>query len=211
MRFDRSLIFLLIASFTVCGSYGQATPLEEGTLWELARKSGGKYGGAEHPNWGVVYPNLDLLGRASAVVFVGTVSTNRCRLSLDERHIATNYFVEVEEVLKGELMIAQIVRVSVPGGLIIFPDKSVAVTRVQNFPYRKMQNGKRYVLFLTGDTEGDYFALTGGPQGVFELSSDGRGVQVADGRRDHPLVQKYAGLDVQTFLAEVRQAANFWR
>ncbi len=122
----------------------------------------------------------DLMDRSSAIV-VGTVVSNICRLSADKESVNTHYTVRVDEVIHGPLQPHSIVRVSMPGGLVMFkPDGSEVTEKNQLKTLKKpivvegsdkivpegaasskftppvgnpLENNKSYVLFLTEDPD----------------------------------------------------------
>ena len=69
-----------------------------------------------------------------------------------------------------------------------------------------MESGKIYLLFLSRDKDSGRFILTGGGQGLFELSSGRHGVKPNGHSSD--VLQKYKGRDAVGFLEEVKAAAR---
>jgi hypothetical protein len=155
-----------------------------------------------------VYSGLDSLASHSDVVIVGTPSQNVCRVTPDGRYITTDYEVVAQEVFKGRVRKRDTVKVSLPGGRVQFEDGTSAEVRVPDF--RKMEDGKTYVLFLSErkDNPG-VFQVVGGPQGLFELSADNVTVK-SHGRGMDLVAQKYKDKDQREFLKEVREATRKW-
>jgi hypothetical protein len=138
-----------------------------------AAKLKGHYVGTEDPNWDWANFNLEELTKRSAAVIVGVPQTSIAQLSPTGDQITTNYTVKVEKVIKGNLAANKVVEVSLLGGRVEFEDGTSA--EIQTPDFERMQNGKRYILFLYANRNGsEIFLLTGGPQGLFELASDGK-------------------------------------
>ncbi|MBA3240024.1 MAG: hypothetical protein H0T60_02205 [Acidobacteria bacterium] len=67
-----------------------------------------------------------------------------------------------------------------------------------------MERGKHYVLFLSANADGSY-GTTGGPQGIYVIPTDGKGIRVHSGRGGDP-VWRSRDMDVRPFLKQIRQA-----
>jgi hypothetical protein len=173
---------------------------------ELARLKGEFV--ANVPANSLVKFDLDTITKKSAAVVVGTAVSNVCRLSPDGKQITTDYQVQVQEVLKGKAADGTI-EVSLPGGRVVFEDGTSAQVNVPGF--RRMENGKTYVLFLSErGPEHSSFAITGGSQGIFEVIDGGASVKPYGNALD-PIAQKYKNeKEAKTFLKEARKAAKLW-
>jgi hypothetical protein len=153
--------------------------------------------------------DLETITKKSAAVVIGTAVSNVSRLSPDGLQITTDYQVQVQEVLKGKGVDAGNIEVSLPGGRVVFEDGTAAQVNVPGF--RRMENGKTYVLFLSErGPEYTSFAVTGGPQGIFEVVEGGLSVK-PHGTGLDPLAQKYkVEKEARTFIKEARKAAKTW-
>jgi len=178
---------------------GQGRAADNRLLKEKAKETG-RYVKSEDPSTAPRYQSLGQIGNLSSVVIVGDAQTNACRLSADGKSISINYEVEVREALKGNYKAGDVITVSLPGGRVSFEDGTTAEVRTSWF--KKMENGKSYVLFLSAGTQGGFVA-TGGAQGVYGLSED-ETVKTHSGRLKDP-VWKYNGMSRDAFLEEVRK------
>jgi hypothetical protein len=153
--------------------------------------------------------DLDSITKKSAAVVVGTAISNVSRLSPDGQQITTDYQVQVQEVLKGKVEEGGNIEVSLPGGRVVFEDGTSAQVNITGF--RKMENGKTYVLFLSErGPEHSSFAVTGGPQGIFEVVDGGTSVKPHGNSLD-PLALKYKDAkEAKSFLKQARRAAKMW-
>jgi hypothetical protein len=114
----------------------------------------------------------------------------------------------MQEVIKGKVAQSSTITVNLPGGRVEFEDGTSAEIRTPGF--RKMENGKTYVLFLRENkAEGDAFILVGGQQGLFEIPADGSGVN-PHGLTVDDVVKQNKDKDVNSFLKEIRAAAKKW-
>jgi hypothetical protein len=158
---------------------------------------------------GFVKFDLETITRKSAAVVIGTAVSNLSRLSPDGLQITTDYQVQVHEVLKGKAVDANNIEVSLPGGRVVFEGGTVAQVNVPGF--RRMENGKTYVLYLSErGPEHASFADTGGPQGIFEVVEGGLSVKPHGNALD-PLARKYKlEKEARSFIKDARKAAKTW-
>src|SRR5205085_12223762 len=90
-------------------------------------------------------------------------------------------------------------------GRIAFEDGTSAEITTPDL--EQMQNGLTYVLFLSPKlTSLGAFTLTGGGQGLFEMSSDLQIVKPNGHKKD--LVQKYRNKSIEAFLREIEDAVK---
>jgi hypothetical protein len=176
------------------------------TLREKAREAR-KFVGSEAPNMAARYSDLDQLVRHSRAVVVGSAQQNVCRLSFDGRRSTIDYVVKIEYAFKGNLKPNSTITVSLPGGLVAFPDGSSA--EIGTSWFKKMQEGTAYLLFLSDGEGGSSFVTTGQAQGVWEIptTADSRTVKAHTGIINDPM-WKYQNMDVSVFLREVRKAVK---
>jgi hypothetical protein len=180
--------------------------LREQGLREAARYKK-HYVGTELSHGYMAY-DIQSLTRNSIMVVVGSPLQNMCKLSFDRESINTEYQVTIQEVIKGKVAQGNTITVNLPGGLVEFEDGTSAEIRTPGF--RKMENGKTYVLFLKENkAEGNAFILVGGQQGLFELPVDGSGVN-PHGLPVDEVVKQNKNKDVNAFLKEIRLAAKKW-
>lgn len=172
-----------------------------------AAKLKGHYVGTADPNWDWANFNFEELTKRSAAVIVGVAQTSIAQLSPTGDQITTNYTVKVENVIKGNLAASNIVEVSMLGGRVEFEDGTSA--EIQTPDFERMQNGKRYILFLYANRNGsEIFLLTGGPQGLFELASDGKVKPHA--RPTDQVAKEIEYKSIDSLLGELRIYAERW-
>jgi hypothetical protein len=163
------------------------------------------YIGTEDPNWDWANFNLEQLTKTSAAVIVGVPQTSVVQLSPTGDKITTNYKVKVEKVIKGHLVASNIVEVSMLGGRVEFEEGTSA--EIQTPGFKRMQNGKRYILFLYANRNGsEIFLLTGGPQGLFELARDGK-IKPHARPTDH-VAKEIEHKSLESLLTELRKYAE---
>jgi hypothetical protein len=179
----------------------------------------GSYVTYASPSIAPVYPDLSHLVTASTDIVKGTVTSNRATVSPDGTFITTDYQVQLSSVLRGNLQPGAIITVSVPGGFVAF-DKPTGTNyaSVRTPWFKKMSNGKQYFMFLEGFgghipgtiaslTQAPLrFETTGGPQGVFEITSSG--VVTSNSGRLHDPMWQYINLPVTSFQSNVEAAIS---
>jgi len=148
--------------------------------------------------------DVESLVKNSAAVITGTPGSGISRLSSDGKLIFTDYEIKLDQVIKADTPFRDTVSVSLPGGKVVFEDGNSAEILTPHM--KQMENGKVYLLFLSRDNDSKQLTLTGGGQGLFELSRGGSGVKPHGHSTD--LLQKYKGRDATEFLEEVKAAAR---
>jgi hypothetical protein len=190
------------------------TQEEHAQLVEAVRRGGlreaakikGAYVVVIDPNWDAVFADIESLTSHSDMVIIGTVNKGTSRVSSEGDAIFTDYDVTLLQVLKGNRR-QESMTISALGGLVRFEDGTTAEVLTPDF---KIEIGKTYIFFLSNEnvTTGS-FLITGGPQGVFEIPADGSGI-IPKGRKIDQVVQKYKGKRLDSFLQEIRSAAEKW-
>lgn len=179
--------------------------LRRGGYRELA-KIKGHYVGNIDPYWDWSLFNLEALTKNSVAVVVGTPLRSKSQLSPSGQSVITEYEVTVQEVIKGKINQGDIIKVSLLGGKVEFEDGTSV--ELNTLGFERMKNYSSYALFLYAKHDGgDAYLLTGGPQGLFELPSDGTSVK-PHGRPTDPAVKEAKDKSVQSFLEEVRSQAK---
>jgi hypothetical protein len=140
------------------------------SLREKAKVAGHYTTEWDDPKWKEKH-ELKTLTKKSSLIVKGVAYNGFCKLSADGKLITTEYVVTIDSVLKGVAPKENRVQLSLPGGLVRFPEGTSATVRTPTF--RKMANGRSYILFLEPGSQDGLFSLVGGPQGLFEISSDG--------------------------------------
>ena len=174
-----------------------------------AAKVKGHYVGDFDPHSDFAVFDIESLTKNSVVVVVG-VATRALpsRLVANGRLIVTDYEIAVRETIKGKVSAGGKLKVSLPGGKMEFEDGTSAELRTPQFEQIKVR--QTYALFLTEDqTESGAFRLTGGPQGVVEISADGAPVK-SYGRPTDPVFEEVKELDAASFLHLVRSQGKKW-
>jgi hypothetical protein len=173
-------------------------------LHDQAKKAGGKFVLRYLPDRSVIYPNVEELANRSDLIVVGRTLGNRARLRADGKFITKDFWVKLQEVIKGDLRNASTILVSLPGGSYMFEDKTYVLVSPRK--YKTAEDNKTYVFFLKKKgTNYKGHELSGGIQGQFEITS-GK-VEPAD-LLDDPVVVKYKGMRAGTFLAQIHSAAG---
>jgi hypothetical protein len=176
--------------------------------YRAAAKIKGHYVGTFDPNWDWGQFSLEQLTKNSVAVVVGTPINSKSQLAANGMLITTSYDILVQEVVKGNIALGSIVQVNLPGGSVQFDDGTSAEMQTPGFEHVKQ--GGKYVLFLSDDrSEANTFLLTGGPQGLFELQGEGKGVK-GHGRETDPGVKEARDQDEKTFLQALHQHAQKW-
>lgn len=185
--------------------------LRRGGVREAAKLKG-QYVGDFDPHWDFGLFDIEALTKNSTAVVVGhVVKKLGGRLSDSGNVIFTDYEVVVNETIKGGLMNGSTITIALPGGSIEFDDGTSAEQRTPEFEHVKPGSG--CTLFLTkGMESGDVYTLTGGPQGLVEIMSDG--TLKAHGRPTDPIALETKdpnkGKNKDTFIKEVRRNAVKW-
>lgn len=155
-----------------------------------------------------VPPEPALPAATSDAVVIGEITNAQAYLSDDKTDIYSEFKVNVSEVLKdcssASITLGTSIVVARGGGGVRFPSGKVILTGNHAKPLPRI--GRRYVLFLKRNSEGDFSILTG-----YELRA-GR-VSPLDGRspdggffQQSIAYQQYVDADEATFLKEVRGA-----
>lgn len=182
--------------------------IRRGGLREAARIKG-HYVGTQDPNWDWSNFTLEALTKNSVGVVVGSPEHATPKLSSSGDSIDTHFVVRITDVIKGEprFSVGESFFVAVPGGKLDFDDGTSA--EVQTPGFESMTLGKVYVLFLYQNRNGDsVLLLTGGPQGLFELDTNGKIKSHA--RPTDTVTIDWDNKDRDSFLNIVRMLAKKW-
>lgn len=149
---------------------------------------------------------LEDVTKGSAAIVIASANRNVCTLSPNGQTVTIDYEMKVEHSYKGTLTPGQAITVSLPGGLIKFPDGSSAEVKTPWF--KKMMNGKTYLLYLNGN-ENRPFTITGGPRGVFEIpTGETNRLVTSHSMIEGDPMRNYNEMDVRVFLREVKQTVS---
>jgi hypothetical protein len=178
--------------------------VQSGSLREKARLKG-SYTVTAQPKPMQRYNDATSIAKASTGIVLGTVDSSRTQLLPPaEKFIVTDCQVRLTEVLKGDFQPDQVISLRLPGGFFQFEDGTFAEVKMPDF-WKKPEIGKSYVFFVEKRQAG-HFVLHGGPQGMFEITSDG--VVKPQVRQEDELMRNYNDKDVGAFLKEIRQATT---
>lgn len=153
----------------------------------------------DEPGW---RQNLTLwtMVTQSRVVATGTVLRNVCR-KLPNGEVVTEYQVQLDEILKGNVLPSQVVAVKMPGGRFTESNGTILEARARRV--RKMVNGKRYVLFLK-QAPGNVGLMTlQGSQGLYEIPAGGS--RVIHLGRSFLLPPADDGLEISMLMRQLRE------
>lgn len=180
-----------------------------------ALRSGGIRAGAEikgnyvenfdpSPDW--LNYDIEILTKESQALVIGVALNNKGILSKNGETLKTLYEFQIEEVLKGNLVFGNTIKVALPGGKVTFDNGTTAEVRTPGFA--KMTNGKTYALYLSESYEGnDIYSLTGGSMGLFKI--DAQNKKVYSHAADEKVVKKQVkDKDLKKFLKETRKQAG---
>ena len=148
------------------------------------------------------YDDINQLTKASSAILVGSVISQKSNLTSDSNNTAsTHYKVLVKDLLKGDLKKGATIDIRMAGA------ETVSVNgvdvNVQMPDYWKMpQTSATYVFFLQHTDFNDY-ALVGGPQGMFQVSSNAIKPQ---GLVEDALYRANKDLELKNFLQKVKAA-----
>jgi hypothetical protein len=149
--------------------------------------------------------DLESLTSHSAAVIMGTPLNSSSSLTKNGERITTEYQIKVSRIFKGQLQENGLIRVSVPGGKVIFEDGTSAEILTPDLG--AITKNQTYVLFLhPSKNENDIFQLTGGGQGLFEVSSSASAVKPLGDKKD--LVQRHKDQSVNNFIEEIERAVE---
>ncbi|HEY0321237.1 MAG TPA: hypothetical protein VGC66_09805 [Pyrinomonadaceae bacterium] len=181
--------------------------IRRGGYREAARVKG-NFKGNFDPHWDWAQLDIESLTKYSEIVLVGVASKNLgSRLATQGQLIVTDYEVLSHEIIKGSIREGETIKVSLPGGRVQFEDGTSAELVTSGF---QLEEGKTYVLFLFRESDqSDTFTLVAGPQGLFELPSDGKSINPS-GRPTDPAVKETKNKDVKSFLKEIREHSRRW-
>jgi hypothetical protein len=176
-------------------------------LKERAREAGHGLKLERLPKKADEFADLAALNANSRAVIIGTPVDNTMNLTPDGLSVTIDYKMRVEYVYKGDFKEGGFITVSVPGGMVRFPDGSSAEVKTPWF--RKMQQGLTYALFLKPGPRTGGYTPTGEAQGVFEIpTTEGdRVVKTYSGLRQDR-IHKYHDMDVKRFLQELRKVTG---
>ena len=185
--------------------------LRRGGIREAAKLKG-HYVGEWDAHWDMGLFNIEALTKNSMAVVLGTVVEKvGGRLPEGGQLIFTDYEVVVDETIKGGLASGSVITIEIPGGSVEFDDGTSAEQKTPGFEHVKP--GGVYTLFLTEGAKGsNLYKLTGGPQGLVEIMSDG--TLKSHGRPTDPIALEakdpIKGKNKDAFLNEVRKNAVKW-
>lgn len=154
----------------------------------------------DEPEWGQKLP-LTALVHQSRSIIIGVALRNICRQLHDGTYV-TEYGVLVEEVIKGSSRPDDIIIVRMPGGRFTLADGTILEARTRSV--RKMQNDKRYIMFLkpAAGSPGNAFNSLNGSQGLYEIPSNGSRVVHLGRPLGLPLADD--GEEIAPFIDQIR-------
>lgn len=180
------------------------------TLHDRAQLAGGTLLEPYPDDGDVTSATVAELFRRSPIVVIGKVLAQRAHLSADGQRVTTDIAVDSQEVLRGPVVVGQVVRISLPGGSHRFADG--VIVHQTTAGYQKPNVGGTHVLFLrearpalSDKTE---YELAVGKQGQIELDfANGKvipgfgGAEMLD-----PIATKTRKTPLAEFLVELHAA-----
>jgi len=148
------------------------------------------------------YDDISQLAKASSAIVVGSVVSQKSSLTnASGNTVSTHYKVLVKDVLKGDLKKVATIDIRMAGAETV--SVNGADVDVEMPDYWKMpQTSATYVFFLQR-TDFDDYALVGGPQGMFQVSSNGIKPQ---GLAEDALYRATKDLELKNFLQKIKAA-----
>jgi len=149
---------------------------------------------------------FEALTKNSADVVVGVAGRSLGgHLTESGLAIVTDYEVVVQDTIKGDVTPGSTIVVSLLGGRVDFEGGISAELITPKFEHVKA--GNSYTLFLTEvEKSPGKFTLTGGPQGLVELASDG--TVKSHGRESDPIAKQANEKSRESFLKDVRESSE---
>ena len=173
--------------------------IRKGGLKEAAKIKGHIVSTQRTTGWAKL--DLEGLTQTSAEIIVGTAHLSSCMLTSSGEGIVSEYKVRINQSLRGRLKEHQIVKIEVPGGKVIFEDGTSAEIKTPDLG--PIKENESYVWFLKAkEDDPEVFQLTGGGQGLFELSRSELVVKPRGDKAD--VVQKHKDQRVADFVEEIR-------
>ena len=206
-----TLAVLAIAAFATIAGARLMVPAQAqqqpgpsaGDLHQLALKAGGAALVHFTPDRSVLYPNLEELARRSDIVIIGRPVQGGGILRQDGQFINEQFWVGVQESIKGGFHNGDRIPVVVPGGAYRFSDGSLALVNASGG--KRPECGRSYAFFLYGyGLENKGYELVGGLQGVYDLT--GPTVQPGEMLPQAPCVVYYKDMPANAFLAALHRA-----
>lgn len=148
--------------------------------------------------------SLESLAESSDMALIGTPISSENKLIDDGRQIVTEYKFHVQEPIQGKVKVDDIVTVDLPGGKVEFSDGTKAELEIAAFP--RLEIGHRYMIYLQLLKSLNIYEPTGGPEGIFELKSNGKISPFATPEFTQAAAE---GDDSLEFTEKVRAAAKF--
>lgn len=140
---------------------------------QAAKLSGGAFRRSESYTYGwLLFKTLESLSENSDMAIIGTPISAQDKVINDGREIITEYKVKVQESVQGKAQWDDVITVALPGGRVAFDDGATAQLDVADLP--RLQIGYRYALYLGLLKPVNIYEPMGGPEGIFELSADGK-------------------------------------
>lgn len=148
---------------------------------------------------------LDVLGRESKAIVIGKPIRAIGKQSANGQQVTTDFDVQIQEVIKGDLQPNATITVSMPGGLIKEADGNLREFRTPRV--RKMNLGKNHALFLKAKNPNDnLFTPLRGSQGIYEIPANG--TRVIHLGRSPDLPPADDGPEINAFLQTIRAMRN---
>lgn len=172
---------------------------------QAAKLSGGTFYRSQSYTYGwVLFRTVESLSESCDMAIIGTPVSSESKLINDGREIVTEYQVKVQEPIQGKAQWDEVVTVALPGGKIAFADGTTAQLDVADLP--RLQIGHRYVLYLGLAKPLDIYEPMGGPEGIFELTSDGKVLPFATSQYTEAAAKNDDALE---FVEKVRAGSKF--
>src|SRR5438270_13329157 len=149
-RIELTLLIVILlfveAGLPVSGQRPSQSGSGKKTLYEQAKKNGGRVVLTNRPSRATIYPNIEELAKRSDLIVIGRALGHKSNLTPDGRFITQDFLIKVQEIIKGNLAKHQSVLISSPGGTHRFADGTYVA--VMSKGYKQLEDKGLYVYFL---------------------------------------------------------------
>lgn len=143
---------------------------------------------------------LPALVRESRIIAIGIPTRNVGRLTQNGQSVITDYEFRIQQVIKGNMQPNSTISVIMPGGMA--RENTGNLIQAQSLGVRKMQNQKRYLVFLKNSGDQEVYETLRGSQGIYEIPQNG--TRLIHLGRSFRLAPADDGPVISSFLQEIR-------
>ena len=209
MRYRTRTLIVIVGAAVVCASVVIANDAKTKIFFGFvapARKEAPRQKGARtikiFPHNITRYDDVSQLTKASSAILVGSVISQKSNLTSEsDNTVSTHYKVLVKDVLKGDPKKGATIDIRMAGAETVSINGADIDVKMPDY-WKMPQTSATYIFFLQ-HTDFDDYALVGGPQGMFQVSSNGIKPQ---GLAEDALYRANKDLELKNFLQKVKAA-----